>query len=508
MKQLSNLVAYPYFLAFYPVVFIVARSPLEVTAASLATALAFAACCTLVISGLCRAILKNEHRAGLITSFLVVLFGYYGHSYRVLQTLPSPLGEFVRHRLLLVLAALCFAGLVYWTGRRTLTWTTPHLNLFSGLLLAMSVGQVVYIHAILPLERQLRPPLGALAPAPSGNRPSILVLVLDEYARADQLEKLFGYDNSAFVSALKQRGFHVPDRSNSNYSYTIPSLASLLNMEYLPEWSLKYVNGTGVSFWMTFLLDNRVTRFMRDSGYHVITLSYTSATDHFNASQENLGAGVLDNQFVDALLQGSIVVAYDALASLDRPRYVLRQRERTVEIFDKLERLTLDRPTFMFAHVLSPHRPLVFKADGSVVTAQELNAPGSYHKLYTEQIRYLNERTLKVVDRLLARTEDRPIILIISDHGSASSILPGSGRSFSAPNPAMVQERLGNLCALYTPGLMLADRKEFQHLSAVNLFRIILDHYFRTRLGLLENHYFWVSTGTQVTDWMSDGSND
>jgi hypothetical protein len=506
-ERLSRVLAYPFLFASYPVLFVYARSPLEVTAWSLLAALALAWCATALIFALCRLLLRHATCAAVLTGFLVVLLGYYGHAYSLLQSLPSPFPDVFRHRALLGVAMLSSAGVWLSVRRHHCLGATPYLNLIGGLLVGMSTVQVLWTHTLVLAERQLRNPLRTLPPAVGANRPSFIVLVLDEYARADKLQDLYGFDNSRFLQALKERGFTVSLGSHSNYSYTIPSLSSVLNLDYLPQSSLKRLGFRGVNFWMTFLLQNRLMGFFRDSGYRVRSLSYCSATDHFAAAQERIGSGVLDNQFIDALLQGTISVAYDAIARLDRPRYVLAQRERTLRFFDALDKMSFDRPTFLFAHVLCPHRPLVFKKDGSVVSAAELSSPGSYLRLYPEQIHYLNSRVLQAIDHLLAKSANPPVIVVMSDHGSASLALPEGGASFSEPTPALVRERLANLCAVRAPQLSPKAREQLSGVSGVNLFRVLLDGYFNTGLGLLENRYIWYSNGAEVTDWIEHGSN-
>ncbi len=45
----------------------------------------------------------------------------------------------------------------------------------------------------------------------------------------------YGYDNTEFLNALRERGFYVGECSQSNYVRTEISLASSLNMMYLQD---------------------------------------------------------------------------------------------------------------------------------------------------------------------------------------------------------------------------------------------------------------------------------
>jgi len=58
-------------------------------------------------------------------------------------------------------------------------------------------------------------------------------VVLDTFARQDVLKSVLNYDNSAFLTALKARGFYIPDCAFSNYDGTDLMLSSVLNYDIL-----------------------------------------------------------------------------------------------------------------------------------------------------------------------------------------------------------------------------------------------------------------------------------
>ena len=91
--------------------------------------------------------------------------------------------------------------------------------------------------------------------------------------RDDVMKEFWGFDNSAFVKSLESRGFYVAPKSRSNYQQTVFSLASSLNMDYLPidlEIDTTYqINNFPL---IEAIAENRVVNFVKSIGYLYINL--------------------------------------------------------------------------------------------------------------------------------------------------------------------------------------------------------------------------------------------
>jgi hypothetical protein len=46
---------------------------------------------------------------------------------------------------------------------------------------------------------------------------------------------MFGFDNSAFLNSLKERGFVVADAAYANYARTFLSVPAVMQMDYVAE---------------------------------------------------------------------------------------------------------------------------------------------------------------------------------------------------------------------------------------------------------------------------------
>lgn len=66
-------------------------------------------------------------------------------------------------------------------------------------------------------------------------KPDIYLIVPDGYAKPINLKEYWGFDDSMFVNQLTRLGFYYAESSKSNYCYTIQTVASMLNLDYLGD---------------------------------------------------------------------------------------------------------------------------------------------------------------------------------------------------------------------------------------------------------------------------------
>lgn len=154
---------------------------------------------------------------------------------------------------------------------------------------------------------------------------------------------------------------------------------------------------------------------------------------------------------------------------------------------------SLQGPTYVFAHIISPHPPFVFGSDGEETDPPRaynladgtdyFKFPGtnlqSYYKAYTNQLRYINSLLLKMVDGILTRAERPTVIILQSDHG------PRSGLDWEYPEKTNVKETLSIFSSYYFHDGDYADLHE--NISPVNTFRVVLNKYFGYEMELLED---------------------
>jgi hypothetical protein len=137
-------------------------------------------------------------------------------------------------------------------------------------------------------------------------------------------------------------------------------------------------------------------------------------------------------------------------------------------------------PKFVFGHVLLPHPPYVFDADGTQFTPDEMRSLSNRER-WTRQLTYTNAWIRSFVEKLQALPEDRrPIVILQADEGPYPSAYGPSTRDtydWSTASPDELQIKYGILNAWYLP-----DGEERLALepsmTSINTFPILFDRYF------------------------------
>lgn len=317
--------------------------------------------------------------------------------------------------------------------------------------------------------------------------PDIYLILLDGYPRADTLERLFGFDNTPFLSELKHRGFEVADSSRSNYMYTAMSFTSVLHMQYVQE--IPGTVGTGTPYGAslrTLINHNPVWDRLRSRGYQIAASQAPWETVGMRDADLFCGDEINDFELylLRTTLVGLVVNAINPSFKGDQHRGVINQA------FDCLRLISAPTasPKFVFIHVGGPHLPVVFTRSGGAAdldvfgdTTQELHVTDErFASAYTDELQYLNSRVLEASDRL-AQRPDAPIVILMSDHGSESRL------DWADSSRSDLQERFSNFFAARTPSMP----STFPHdMTPINLFPILFSKYFDERIPLHDARFF------------------
>lgn len=485
---------YPWLVALYPVLYLFSANMGLVRFSEVwPVALVTLAIVTVVFLALW-AILKSETTAGAITGSLAFFFFSYGQVYNLVSqtALLRDIEPTFLHLSLILLAmgVLGIAIVATLKQGENLQELTHTINLTAVVLVALPTGMFGYymlrhIGQEPPnLKIEIPPPLEPLEP---DALPDIYLVILDKYPRRDELIEVMDYDNSEFLSALEDRGFYIADSSLSNYSTTPLSLASLLNMQYLDSFSDIREGKWGHRRIRPWLIDHAVGQALKERGYTYIHISSgwppTGSNPFADINVEFTADGIVYVEKVDRASVPNTFLPLLLRTTLLRPFLPPLQAsgilewyhpDRTLQTFDTLGNIPdMGEPTFTFIHIIKPHEPYMFDQYGNTIPKPQGWTWGDDRNLdnqpaaFTGQLIFLNSLVLDTVDQILAGSDTPPLIIIQADHGYGSNRI---------------------LNALYLPGG--GDDLLYPSISPVNTFRLILDYYFGTDLGLLEDRSY------------------
>ncbi|MBG0788183.1 MAG: hypothetical protein H0S79_24105, partial [Anaerolineaceae bacterium] len=436
----------------------------------------------LVVWPICRSIT----RAGLL-AFIISFFALtYGHFYEVME--GRVLGAWVIGTPLytLIIWGLMFALAIYllMVLPKSTETLTQILNIVILALFAFQLGQIgVFEVQVAIAEAQTGQDPGEttfLQPSDPDNMPDVYFILLDKYGRSDALEDYFDYDNSDFIQGLEDLGFWVADCSRSNYAFTVMSLSSELNMDYV----YNLTDTPDLKTTSALIQNNRVFQAFEEVGYTTIAfnMGYSwgnmKGSDYYFASYpEDIDTWEMDpfelmvlNSTIGRLLftQSTDLGAQVTLTDIER------KAARTTLILDVLPEVPeLSGPKFVYAHIINPHPPYVFNADGTINENAE-DTPE--REGYPAQLAYLEPRILDIVAQILANSEEPPIIIIEGDHAFGKKYVTS------------------NLLALYLPDG--GDEGLDGHMTLVNVFPTIFNTYFGTDIEYLPDESY-----THTKDW-------
>ena len=401
-----------------------------------------------------RSILSGAAPAALMTGILAMIFFSYGRIYVADWAQPD-------RRLLLGVALPIILGIgLLLRGRTALAHQIGQIfNLGSIVLILFPLFQLASVpYATITSQNKVDTILSntadinhhlaqASANTQEANLRDIYYIVLDGYPSSKSLAP---FDNDEFLQALESRGFYVDPHARSNYSCTVWSITSSLNMSYISDDDPCSESLVETYRLYNATLDHALGAILTSLGYNYTHVSsgwrmtatnrnahqiveftprgrvVTGYTDYDPGSlyqyfwQRSFS---LSNRFMSEFSKTTLVKAFHSLSefeSEDRYTYSAFDPHRALEWLDYMQTIgTIESPKFVFAHLVKPHEPYSFDQYGNIATGagwsdtHDPDVDSAFHG----QIIWLNARILETIDAILAAHDREPIIVIMSDHG-------------------------------------------------------------------------------------------
>ena len=326
---------------------------------------------------------------------------------------------------------------------------------------------------------------------PRNDLPDVYLLMLDGYPRADTLARDFDFDDTPFLDDMRGLGFEVADRSHSNYNLTVLTLASMMNARHIDDLLADPpADAPGQYRALSHLInDGMAIETARALGYEIVTIPSPFSVVTMYDADRVIDSGQVTELELDILQEG---VLPRILPGVQRDWLLGQHRSRVTRTFGAMAGLAAERDSparLIFGHVMAPHPPSAFAADGSpedgwgcfpetctMWDGGQSADPDDVRRLMAGQVAFVNQRVLETVSAIIKDNQRPSVIVVFSDHGYRFDF-------------GDHQEALHDLIISYTPGhrgLFPADA------TPMNILPRILNSYADADLPMASEESYWI----------------
>lgn len=451
---------------------------------------------TLLVFAITRSLLRNTPAAGLAALIVLVLLTPGASLTTPVYPMICVAGiGFVIFRIVKRKQTLRAAIDLPPTFTKILNTTAAMILIATGIQIAYDNHQVAGNAEAMTARASGNIPEGA---APAGPLPNVVHIVLDGYSRADVLQSGYGFDNTPFLNALRQRGFRVADKASAPFNQTLLSMSSIFLLEPFTDVMASPVSEQNRSILRRTLArsqrDGSVVRKFRRLGYRLVSTPSTYPPMQWEQISGNGGAAdVLER----VRLPGTYALAYRILEYVPAVDTVVRTlfgksfdiatiNYRILrEVPNRRFQPSGERPLFVYEHIVAPHPPFNIDrngeqrpitgmpeglGDGMYFTQNDDDMRRRYREGYVEKLRYVNDAILTQIDAIKETFTGPLIIVLHGDHGG------GLYYNEDSMADTCLNERYSPLLAVYAsdPALSAEFAKEFAgDFNLVNIYRVI-----------------------------------
>lgn len=508
--------ALPFLVAIYPVISVFAQNQNQLAYGQMLRPFIFNVLLAVITTSVAWLLVRKVYQASLLSSAMLFVLLYFVPLRDVVVEQLKHYGIHGGQLMSLQVFALyaCIGIFVTWwvLKRASNSWRKP-TELLVILVLALLVGSFYTMFTFARANSHfdslpLNSPLVTAKAKKTANKPDIYYIILDRYASQETLSSQYGFNNNDFLGFLSGKGFVLANTAHANYPFTIQSISSSLNGQFLPELSASEQNSvTSTHHLQDMIRQNGAAAFAKNQGYTYTQLGswwdptrnnpYADASlkspheiivlnHHSNVSEYN---GILLRQSILQTVMGSEYKLgnFVVLGTTTIPVDAIHAQSGLYEL-DQLSNMKPgDTPKLTFAHILLPHPPYVFNENGQPISTTQKHTS---KQLYLDQMAYTNKRVKEVVSNLTADPAHQPVIIIQADEGPYPKRFQDHQHTFNwlKATDAEKQEKTGILSAYYLPGV---DASEvYPGISPVNNFRLIFNSYFGTDMPYLEDKHY------------------
>lgn len=430
---------------------------------------------------------RNILFAALITFFISVWYFFFGAIHDFIKS--TELLTFIkRYTTLLPLLIIATIIWIVFLKKNKPKWAkiTLYLNV---LLLIYCLIDVVKVTNLSFAKKTIKPAL-AFNFELVKQKPNVYFLLFDGYPGQETLTDSFQFNNIVFSSFLRSNQF-VQIPIHSNYDYTLYSMSSMFNMQYVNNnYIVNAETQEDSQLRQNEIKQGQVFDVFQKMGYTILNHSVFDIKDLPGLSDENsflLGHSIL---LTNKILINRIRKDLTFLFTDDQIKYLPFLKNMSIFIDRnnnlKSEALTTsfagkktDKPIFCYAHFLMPHPPYFFDSLGRETDHTKMT---NFDVLINKSniisyLKYTNKVAINIVGSI-RKKDSNAVIILMSDHGV---------RAFPH-QPYKEEANFNNICYVYFPN------KNYQNLlptfTNVNIFTYLLNAQFNQHLPYLKDTSF------------------
>jgi hypothetical protein len=432
---------------------------------------------------LCRKMYRDGHKAALLITTLFFSYLFFG-ALQDMFSKQKALISFSYFRLLFpLLVSVC---VVIGVGLRNYKKSLVRFTAFLNLLLLI----YIIFDAVIIIQRSatsIKRPVATLTPvADTVQKPNVYLLLLDEYLGTAGLQEYFHYSNTDFESFLRQKGFYMCSKAVSNYSITVYSVPSLLNMRYLTPADWGTTLADKYKGMVELINNNQVSACFRQLNYNIRNLSPFMVGGHARATTFGLLPGDIElitdrtvtKRIKARLLAGDPPAHQASIFFLSNWLYKNIDSNHEKLLQQALSMAGKDSSTFTYIHLLMPHKPYIYDSTGRIAGSFNM---AKYKKndarndaLYLQYLAYTNQRISRFIDQLFQATKGQAVVMVMSDHGYRDAHGIGA-----------YPLRFKSLNAVYLPNRDY--HLWYDSVSNVNQFALLFNTLFKQQIPLLKD---------------------
>jgi len=469
-----------------------------------------------------------------VASLLLCYFGLYAYQFTsqdwygdiVMKFVPNSASAMVHSIVFVAVTGVLCGAIGYGFGRLTdvkALRRVPVLRIVLFAILFLFVSESVRVASrVWHIRNELSYHYTATTPSQDKSaikgKPNVYYLLFDRYGNSDTLKNIYDYDNSGLTNYLADEGFYNRPSAYDNYPFTMSSTSSTLAMAYFPEFQKMFGNdGPWQSAFPYRSILNKppAAELFRANGYSYnqvsswwdFTRAYvdadTAPTKSFRLNLFNqhifmsdLQRDIINKSIFSPWLKKGLTIGHTTVFKYDRDT---NPRENFEAQMSALKNIAVDSaktgPQFTFAHVLAPHDPYIFDAEGNDpdYDGARNDAGLDETEKYTNEVTYLNTRIQDLITTI--RTKDPGAAIVIqADEGPYPKEFRFTLKQGHFYNPVnlpvpQMKQKFGVLASYYMPGVDQSTVE--QNITAsVNPFRFVLSHYLGYDLPPLADCHF------------------